>query len=290
MNRMEYLNGISCIIVGYRSLDYLEECIESIRRQKGVAFEIVVVDNDSRDGTDYYLNKLDTKNILLDENRGFGTAVNLGAKKAEYKHLFILNPDTIVPPDSLKKLFRFAELKADYGLIAPALEYPDGRPQISARKLPRRRDFLLSRGSPLYRLGITGEKEGGYIVPDAGDSIEIPAVSATAILIKTELFNEMGGFDERFFMYMEDIDLCRRIRDRGLPVILVPGVRIKHSWRKSSSKKPFFSAYHHHLSVLKYFSKYDKNRIVMNFLMVIVVAAGFIFSVVLIFGKKVFCR
>lgn len=287
---MEYLDGISCIIVGYRSLDYLKECIESIRLQKGVAFEIVVVDNDSRDGTDYYLNKLDTKNILLDENRGFGAAVNLGAQKAEYKYLFILNPDTTVPPDSLRKLFQFAELRGDFGLIAPALEYPDGRPQISARKLPRRRDFLLSRGSPLYRLGITGEKEAGYIMPDAGDSIEIPAVSATAIMIKKELFNEMGGFDERFFMYMEDIDLCRRIRERGLTVIFVPEVKIKHSWRKSSSKKPFSSAYHHHLSVLKYFNKYDKKRIMMNSAMAFVVAAGFIFSVAAILGRKVFCR
>ena len=213
---MDYLDGISCIIVGYRSLDYLKECIESIRRQKGVAFEIVVVDNDSRDGTAHYLNKLDTKNILLDENRGFGAAVNLGAKKAEYKYLFILNPDTTVPPDSLRKLFQFAELRGDFGLIAPALEYPDGRPQISARKLPRRRDFLLSRGSPLYRLGITGEKEAGYIVPDAGDSIEIPAVSATAILIGSLCIWRTSTYAAGSGKGGCPLYLCRRLR-LGIP-------------------------------------------------------------------------
>ena len=100
----------------------------------------------------------------------------------------------------------------------------------------------------------------------------------------------MGGFDERFFMYMEDIDLCRRIRERGLPVIFVSEVKIRHSWRKSSSKKPFFTVYHHHLSVLKYFDKYDKNRIVKNLVMAIVVAAGFMLSIAVILARKVFSR
>ncbi|UCC80930.1 MAG: glycosyltransferase family 2 protein [Candidatus Zixiibacteriota bacterium] len=287
---MEYRDGISCIIVSYKSLDNLKECIESLLRQEGIAFEIVVVDNDSRDGTDQYLDELDIKSIQLNENRGFGAAVNLGAQKAEYKYLFILNPDTIVPQGSLKRLFHFAESGDEYGLIAPALEYPDGRPQISARKLPRRRDFLLSRGSPLFRIGITGEKEAGYIMPEGGGPVKIPAVSATALLIKTELFNDIGGFDQRFFMYMEDLDLCRRIRNMGLPVIFLPDVRIKHSWRKSSSRRPFFTAYHHHLSVLKYFVKYDKNRFIMNLFLGFAVGAGFISSVAVILVRKALGR
>ena len=277
----------SCIIVSYKSLDSLKICIESIKEQKGVALEIVVVDNDSRDGTDDYLNKLDLKHILLNKNRGFGAAVNLAAKKAEYKYLFILNPDTIVPQDSLRKLFQFAESGSEYGLIAPTLEYPDGKPQLSARSLPRRRDFLLSRGSPLYKLGVTGEKEAGYIIPDDIKPVKIPAVSATAIMVKTALFNDIGGFDERFFMYLEDIDLCRRIRERGMPITLVPEVKIKHSWRESSSKKPFFTSYHHHLSILKYFIKYDKNRLMLNLILAFALAAGFILSVIIILCKKI---
>jgi len=284
---MDYGDGITCIIVSYKSLDSLKICIESIKEQKGIASEIVVVDNDSRDGTDDYLNKLDLKRILLDKNRGFGAAVNLAAKKAEYKYLFILNPDTIVPQDSLKKLFQFAESGSEYGLLAPALEYPDGKPQLSARSLPRRRDFFLGRGSPLYKLGVTGEKEAGYIAPDDRKPIKIPAVSATAIMVKTALFNDIGGFDERFFMYLEDIDLCRRIRERGMPVILVPEVKIKHSWRESSSKRPFFTSYHHHLSILKYFIKYDKNRLMLNLILAFALIAGFVLTVIIVFCKKI---
>jgi GT2 family glycosyltransferase len=283
---MEYRDGITCIIVSYKSLDSLKTCVEYIMRQDGVVFEIVVVDNDSRDGTDDYLNKLNIKSVLLDENRGFGAAVNLAAQKAEYKYLFILNPDTIIPRNSLSKLFLFAESKSDFGLIAPGLQYPDGRPQLSARSLPRRRDFLLGRGSPLYRLGITGEKEAGYIIPDDSKPVKIPAVSATAIMAKTEFFNEVGGFDERFFMYLEDIDLCRRIRDRGMPIILLPEVKIKHSWRESSSKRPFFTSFHHHLSILKYFLKYDKNRLVLNMILAFALTAGFFLNAAIICCKK----
>ncbi len=152
------------------------------------------------------------------------------------------------------------------------------------------KDFLLSRGSPLFRFGITGEKEAGYIVLDDGDPVKIPAVSATALLIKTELYKDIGGFDERFFMYMEDIDLCRRIRGKGLEVMMMPDVRIKHSWRKSSSKRPFFTAYHHHLSVLKYFVKYDKNRFIMNLFLAFALGMGLIFSVAVIVVRKALGR
>lgn len=287
---MEYRDGISCIIVSYKSLDNLKECIESLLRQTGVASEIVVVDNDSRDGTGQYLKQLDIKSVLLNKNRGFGAAVNLGSKEAVYNHLFILNPDTIVPQDSLKRLFQFSESGKEYGVIAPALEYPDGRPQISARKLPGRLDFLLSRGSPLFRFGITGEKKAGYIIPKGDNPVKVPAVSATALLIKTELFNDIGGFDERFFMYMEDIDLCRRIKEKGFTVVLIPDVKIKHSWRKSSSKRPFFTAYHHHLSVLKYFIKYDKNRPIMNIFLAFALGMGFLFSAAVIVVRKALGR
>jgi GT2 family glycosyltransferase len=233
---MDYRDGISCVIVGYRSLEYLKSCIESLRQQEGTEFEIIVVDNNSADGTVEYLSEINVNCISLDKNRGFGAAVNIGAREAVYKYLLILNPDTIIPPDSLKKLRRFAESGTDFGLLAPSLEYPDGKIQISARAFPRRRDFLLSRGSPLFRLGITGEKEAGYIIPVDNAPLEIPAVSATALMINTALFKEIGGFDERFFMYLEDIDLCRKIKERGLAVILLPEVKIRHSWKKSSSQ------------------------------------------------------
>jgi GT2 family glycosyltransferase len=283
---MDYRDGITCVIVGYRSLEYLKSCVESLGQQEGTALEIIIVDNNSADGTVEYFSELGLECISLDKNLGFGAAVNIGARKAAYKYMLILNPDTIVPPGSLKKLWQFAESRTGFGLLAPSLEYPDGKTQISARAYPRRRDFLLSRGSPLFRLGITGEKEGGYIVPEDNRPLEIPAVSATALLTGTALFNEIGGFDERFFMYLEDIDLCRRIKEKGLPVILIPEAKIRHSWKKSSSQRPFFTSYHHHLSVFKYFHKYEKKRIILNLGLAAALIFGFIFNVLIIIFNK----
>jgi len=259
-----------------------------LRLQEDVDFEIIVVDNDSRDGTAEFLGELkNIKSVVLDRNRGFGAAVNIGAGEAEFKYLLILNPDTVVPSGTLKKLRQVAESQPDCGLIAPALEYPDGRVQLSARAFPGRRDFMLSRGSPLFKLGITGEKEAGYILPVDDMPLEVPAVAATAIMLRTTLFMDIGGFDERFFMYLEDIDLCRRIREKRAPVILLPEVKIRHSWRKSSSRRPYFASFHHHLSVFKYFNKYEKSRVLMNFGLAAALIFGFIYNVLVItFGKK----
>jgi GT2 family glycosyltransferase len=283
---MDYRDGISCVIVAYKSLDCLKLCIESLRRQKGTDLEIIVVDNASGDGTVEYLRNSDIKCVPLEKNRGFGAGVNIGAGESVYKYLLILNPDTVVPDDSLRKLLRFAESEANFGLLAPSLEYPDGKIQISARDFPRRRDFLISRGSPLFRLGITGEKEAGYIVPEDDGPMEIPAVSATALMIRADLFSQTGGFDERFFMYLEDIDLCRRIKEKGLSIILIPEIKIRHSWKKSSSKRPFFASWHHHLSVFKYFCKYEKRKVFLNLSLAVTLVFGFILNVLIIMIKK----
>jgi GT2 family glycosyltransferase len=87
-------------------------------------------------------------------------------------------------------------------------------------------------------------------------------------------------------MYLEDIDLCRRIKEKGLPVILIPEAKIRHSWKKSSSQRPFFTSYHHHLSVFKYFHKYEKKRIILNLGLAAALIFGFIFNVLIIIFNK----
>ncbi len=283
---MVFRDGISCIIINYKSLDSLKICLISLRKQIGIESEIIVVDNNSNDGSGEFLENANVKFNVLRKNIGFGSAVNIGAKEAEFKYLFVLNPDTQLPEDTLKKLFEFAEKKMDFGLLAPVLEYPDGRKQLSARSLPGRRDFFLGRGSPLHKLGLTGEKEAGYIHPENPNPIQVPAVSATAILVRKELFENLGGFDQRFFMYLEDIDLCRRVNGKGLPIILIPAIRIYHSWKRSSSKRPYFASFHHHLSVWKYFNKYNKKQIVRNLFLLLALIVGFLFNVIVTITKR----
>ena len=127
---------ISVIIVSYNCLDSLKACIESLEGQQRVRLEMVVIDNDSSDGTAPFLEKRSLKHILSQKNLGFGAAVNRAAERAEGKFLFILNPDTIVPPLTLFKLLEYAGQDPQAGIVAPLLLRPDGRQQLSARRMP----------------------------------------------------------------------------------------------------------------------------------------------------------
>ncbi len=275
---MPFRYQISNIIVSYNCLESLKTCVASLENQRGVESEIIVIDNGSNDGTVAFLKEQEFRTILSQKNLGYGAAVNRAAENAEGKYLFILNPDTELPPTSLEIIYRYAEDNPDVGLVSPSLCYPDGRLQLSARKFPRRRDFLLGRGSPLFLLGLTSEKEAGYIALDGDEPMDVPAVSATALSVGSELFQRIGGFDDRFFLYLEDLDLCRSVRNMGFKVALLPSVKVLHSWRKSSGKRPYFSSFHHHLSVFKYFRKHYPNQWLSNLLLLSALVAGFAIS------------
>ncbi len=275
---MPFRYQISNIIVSYKCLESLKTCVASLENQSGVESEIIVIDNGSNDDTVAFLKEQQFRTILSQKNLGYGAAVNRAAKNAEGKYLFILNPDTELPPTALEIIYGYAEDNSDVGLVSPCLRYPDGRSQLSARRFPRRRDFLLGRGSPLFLLGLTGEKEAGYIAIDGDEPVDVPAVSATALFVRSELFQKIGGFDERFFLYLEDLDLCRRVGNIGFKVSLLPSVKVLHSWRKSSGKRPYFSSFHHHISVFKYFRKHYPGQWLSNLTVLSALVAGFVIS------------
>ncbi len=270
---------ISIIIVSFSCLGPLKDCLDSIKTQGGVSFETIIVDNDSRDDTPHFLkDRKDICAVFPGRNIGFGAGANLAAKQARGRYLFILNPDTILPPDCLSMLLEFADSHPDFGLLSPLLLNPDGTYQISARKFPRRRDLFLGRGSPLFKLGLSREKDAGYYTSIGEMPQQIPAVSATAIFMKTELFRDLGGFDERFFMYLEDLDLCKRISERSLPIWISPSVKITHAWRRSSSTRPYFALFYHHLSVYKYFKKHYSKQWHYNLGLGLALVMGFVLS------------
>ena len=284
---MSYRYDISVIIVSYNCLEPLKKCLASVNSQGGASFEIIVVDNASSDGTPEFLQTQGFKKMLGSFNLGFGTAVNLANEKADGKYLLILNPDTVLPVNTMTSLLEFAESGVDIGLICPMLVYPDGEAQLSARNFPRFCDFLQGRGSLLHKLGLTKEKNAGYIMPADNEPFKIPAVAATSIFINNEFFRDLGGFDPRFFLYLEDIDLCRRIAAKGLNIWMLPALKVKHNWRMSSKTRPYFSSFHHHLSVYRYYAKYNENRIVRKFALASFLSLGFVLSsIITLFERK----
>jgi len=203
---------VSIIIVNHNSGKFLRDCLNSIlssNRTEGGTREIIVVDNASlRD--DFVLLRRDfpdVRFIFNKENQGFGRANNLAAKEASGDLLFFLNPDTLVQEDVFNQAVKFFKDNAKLGVLAPALVLPDGRLQPWSGG----RDW----------------------------------VSGAALFIRRKIFNEIGGFDEKFFLYFEDKDLCRRIEKQGWEIKTMSGIKVTHfggrSWPdKKAIKKIYY--------------------------------------------------
>ncbi|OQX92967.1 MAG: hypothetical protein B6D58_00300 [candidate division Zixibacteria bacterium 4484_95] len=270
-----YKHKISVLIVTFNNAHTIIDCIDSLKRQSLKDFEILIRDNNSKDSTlDLVKQYNDVVVYSSQKNEGFAPAVNYLSSKAKGEYLFILNPDCVCPPETLEVLYEFEQKKN--GVISPLLVYPDGRFQPSARTFPDYKNILFSRRSPLYMLGLTRVDKAGYIQPEMPTKVQ--AVSATALFLAKKVFNSVGGFDERFFLYLEDIDLCLRLGARDIDIWYMPSLKIRHSLGASSSKSRVRSMYHHHISMLKYFKKHFPRNHVKNFVLTLLLAFGFLIS------------
>lgn len=214
---------ISVIIVSYNSQGFIEKCINSVLKNLSEKSEVIVLDNASNDKTVDILKKFGDKIILVQsgENLGFAKGCNLAAKKARGEYLFILNPDTEIQRPIFDELIKFYETTVDMGIVAPKLIMQDDKVQASVKRLP-----TLWGAFKEYILGI--KNSYSEFVPVSDESQEVEMAYGAAWLIKKDLFNKLGGFDEKFFLYYEDVDFCRRVRENNKKIYYYPKVLIKH--------------------------------------------------------------
>lgn len=214
---------LTVIIVAYNSEDFIEDCVRSLLENLPEKSEIIVIDNNSSDNTAKKLENFVPKIDLIKSttNLGFAKANNLAAKKVQGNYLFFLNPDTQITGSIFNELLGFYERESDAGIVAPKLIQPDGKVQESVKNLPtiwraiKEFIFLMPHAYSQF-------------IPKDDDFTEVESVYGAAMLIKRDLFNKVGGFDERFFLYYEDVDLCKRIRKLGKKIYYYPKVSIKH--------------------------------------------------------------
>lgn len=249
--------AVSVIIVTHNSAASVAATIDSLARScRDCSYDCIVVDNGSSDDT---ISMLETKTevhlISLRHNSGFASASNRGAEKAEGEFLLFLNPDVILDSGSVDAMAAFARCRPDAGCVAPRLRNSDGSFHPSCRRFPTPFNILFSRGSFLGRR----LSQIAYTLPDYATATEVPAVAGAALLIGRTTFREIGGFDERFFLYMEDTDLCLRLYQRGLKSWFLPTAGAVHGWGRGSSSGRLFRLWHHHLSTWKYFLKHIPN-------------------------------
>jgi GT2 family glycosyltransferase len=224
--------------------------------------EVIVVDNCSIDDpTDTVAAFFPQAKIERNRrNVGFARACNQAAKAATGTFLLFLNPDVLLDPESPERLKAVAA-RPQSGLVAGRLRYPDGRFQATCRNFPRPTNLLFSRGSMLTKLfGESVEHTGlEYTLPDYQQVTQVPAVAGTLLMMSKAVFERAGGFDARYFMFMEDTDLSLRVHGAGYHNLFVPDGGGVHDWGRGSGAGNMIRAWHHHWSLWQYFLKHEAN-------------------------------
>jgi GT2 family glycosyltransferase len=236
---------ISIIIVNYNSGPHLGECLTSLSDGlAGFNWEVVVVDNASTDHSEAVAEKdesiLGVRLVRLQANRGFAAGANLGARIARANCLLFINPDCLVAPGFLQPLLHEVETHPRCAAVAPCVINEDGSPQGNARGDPTMMTGLFGRSTLLSRLFPSAQLARRNVLlpgvlPESQAAAAVDWVSGSCVLVRREAFNQIGGFDERYFLYWEDADLCRRVRTAGWSIHFRSDARVVHVGARSSS-------------------------------------------------------
>ncbi len=262
-------NRLNISIVLYHNREeQIKKAIESVLNTD-LNITLYLVDNSSTDSL-RELERIDKRIVYIfnNSNLGFGKAHNITLKKSIEKNIpyhLVLNPDVYFEKGVLEELYDFMENNKDVGLVMPKVLYPNGNIQYLCKLLPTPLDLfgrrflnfgpfkkIVEKRNEVYELRFTGYDK----------IMEVPYLSGCFMFIRTEVLKKVGLFDERFFMYLEDTDLSRRIH-RVAKTIYYPYVHVYHEYGKGSYKS-LKLLYYHIKSAIKYFNKYgwffDKER------------------------------
>jgi N-acetylglucosaminyl-diphospho-decaprenol L-rhamnosyltransferase len=242
----------AAVVVNYNARDVLVDCVHSLRSE-GVR-TIVVVDNGSRDGSAEALAAADPDARFLPAgvNLGYGTAVNRGAALVTEPYVLILNPDVVLEPGSLKALVAALERDPGLAVVGPQVEEPDGALYPSARRFP---DLAVAAGHAF--LGFVAPENRfsrAYKLLDWDHSRpgDVDWVSGACLLARRSAFEAVRGFDEAYFMYVEDVDLCWRLWRAGWRVGYEPAARVVHAGAVSTNRAPYRMILEHHRSLWRF--------------------------------------
>jgi N-acetylglucosaminyl-diphospho-decaprenol L-rhamnosyltransferase len=217
---------VDVVVVTHNSRQHLRACVEPLCRDS--AIEVIVVDNNSQDGTLATVADLPLKAIVREDNRGFGFACNMGWRAGNGRNVVFLNPDSQTDARSILSLANVLENDSRIGIVGPQIVDEQGRLQFSQRRFPSLMTslaaaFFVPRVLPRTRWSLDLADGGSYAAPGSPDW-----VSGACLATRRDALGAVNGFDERFFMYYEDMDLCRRIRDIGYDVRYEPSIRLVH--------------------------------------------------------------
>jgi len=260
--------GIDIVIVNYNSSAYLEKCLKSIKTSAddyGVVFH--VVDNHSSDDINRVVDLFpDVQFILNKENRGFAAAVNQALGQGNSSYAVLINPDAHIVKDFFRPIINYMNHNPDVGIAGPLVLDSDGSVQGSARAFPNILTALYGRTSLLTRLFPKNRISQANILTQANDEhrpVAVDWLSGACMVVRRKAIEQVGLLDERFFMYWEDADWCKRMWKNDWKVVYFPKVSVTHHVGVSSSHRALRSNFEFHKSVYRLYEKYADPRLFM---------------------------
>jgi N-acetylglucosaminyl-diphospho-decaprenol L-rhamnosyltransferase len=243
---------VSAVVVNYNAADHLVGCVASLRSE-GIE-DVVVVDNGSSDGSIGALRRADPQARIVQpmRNLGYGGGANAGARHAQHELILVCNPDLVLHDGSLEPLVAAALAHPDVAVVGPRILSAEGVVYPSARSFP-----TLGEAVGHAFVGLVSEDNRWtrrYKRPLEGETttLETDWVSGACFLVRRDAFSSVGGFDEAYFMYVEDVDLCWRLRRAGWRVLHEPASVVTHVQGVSTARHPYRMALAHHRSMWRF--------------------------------------
>jgi hypothetical protein len=254
---------LSVIVVTYRSRPHIAECLRSIDRARGnLALEALVVDNASDDGTlaEVRAGAPWARIRETGDNLGYARAVNIGLRETTGAFAVVLNPDCVVEPGALEALHAWMTGHPRCGIAGPLIRNPDGTIEYTARSFPGASAFLFNRYSLLTRLWPGNPWSRRYLLSDWDHASPraVDWVTGACMLVRREAVQQVGGMDEAYFMFNEDVDWCHAMKDAGWSVDFVPESRVTHAVGASRQKVAGKVILERHRGMIHYYRKYHR--------------------------------
>ncbi len=249
---------VAVVIVSFEAREALLAGLGSLRAHASLPLETVVVDNASADGSADAVRACHPETLVVAnaENVGFARACNQGWRASRAPHVLFLNPDAEVTPGAVETLARLLETRPEVGAAGPRTRSADGAIQVSTGPdlgpLAELRQRRLVLGVARRDARALAEAEALH-----AREHEPPWVSGSCLIARRAALEAVGGFDERFFLYEEDADLCRRLRDAGWRVVFTPAAEVRHHLGRSMSKAPRRARLEYHRSHRLYYAKHN---------------------------------
>jgi GT2 family glycosyltransferase len=284
---MTEVAAVQAVLVSWNVRDLLLRCIDSLKAD-GLT-SILVLDNDSKDDSVEAVRRAhpDVELVELRENTGFAGGVNRAVARTTSEYVLVTTPDVYVHPGSTKALVAVLDERPDVGFVAPQIETPDGVVYPSVRSFPSTVDaighaflhFVWPRNpfSRRYQL----------LDWDRSSAADVDWVACTHFLVRRTAWDAVGGFDEQFFMFVEDVDLCWRLHDAGWQIRYEPASRIQHEISASADQTPYKMIATHHRSLYRFNRKRAKGA---RRLLLPVIAAGLVVRTLLAWLQRAIRR